>query len=79
MAAASRPVAVAEVSPAPNTGAPARAHFYSLHREYGDQPDSIAIPVDRPAVLIGPADSEAPASDEEANSKSDRAELSAPF
>jgi len=33
-----------------------RSHFYSLHREYGDAPDAIVVPIDRPPVLIGPAD-----------------------
>jgi hypothetical protein len=31
------------------------ARFYSLHREYGDTPDAITMPVNRPPVLIGPS------------------------
>ncbi|HEY5072480.1 MAG TPA: hypothetical protein VII63_10665 [Caulobacteraceae bacterium] len=57
---------VSEATPLPITmaaasttsTAPVRPRFYSLHRAYGDRPDAVAIPIDRPPVLIGPADPE---------------------
>ncbi len=30
------------------------SRFYSLHRDYGDTPDPVVLPVNRPPVLIGP-------------------------
>jgi hypothetical protein len=53
--AAPAQVAMAAPPPAPPSP-PVRAHFYSLHRDYGDAPDPIALPTARPDVLIGPPD-----------------------
>jgi hypothetical protein len=42
--------------PPAQPSAPVRARFYSLHRDYGDTPDPVTLPVARPPVLIGPGD-----------------------
>jgi hypothetical protein len=49
-----------------------KPRFYSLHREYGDAPDAIPLPADRPPVLIGPASSPAADPAEDADPKPPR-------
>lgn len=73
--AASPPVALAQAWPSASAQGPVKARFYSLHRAYGDQPDAIPMPVDRPPVLVGPGDSApaAQASDQDSEGKSDKA------
>jgi hypothetical protein len=46
-----------------------------LHRDYGDQPDAIPMPLDRPPVLVGPGDAPpaADVADDGAAAKSDKA------
>jgi hypothetical protein len=75
------PVALAAAAPTAPGGPPARAHFYSLHREYGDQPDKIAIPAERPTVLIGPGDPQplAGVADEPSDARADKSESAAAF
>jgi len=51
--AAQTQVAMVAPPPAP-PAAPVKARFYSLHRDYGDTPDPVALPAARPPVLIGP-------------------------
>jgi hypothetical protein len=48
------PAATTQVATAETPSAPVRARFYSLHRDYGDAPDPVALPPARPMVLIGP-------------------------
>ncbi|HEY5105833.1 MAG TPA: hypothetical protein VII73_03560 [Caulobacteraceae bacterium] len=43
-------------APPPSQAGWVHSRFYSLHREYGDTPDAVALPVNRPPVLIGPGD-----------------------
>jgi hypothetical protein len=52
-----------------------------LHREYGDQPDKIAIPAERPTVLIGPGDPQplAGVADEPSDARADKSESAAAF
>jgi hypothetical protein len=78
-AQASPPVALAQAWPSASAQGPVKARFYSLHRAYGDQPDAIPMPVDRPPVLVGPGDSApaAEASDQDSEGKSDKASPSA--
>jgi hypothetical protein len=73
-APASPPVALAQAWPSASAQGPVKARFYSLHRAYGDQPDAIPMPVDRPPVLVGPGDSApaAEASDQESEGKADK-------
>ncbi len=50
-------VAMAAPPPPPQPpAAPVKARFYSLHRDYGDAPDPVTLPVARPPVLVGPAE-----------------------
>ncbi len=80
MAAAEAPTPAtpaAEAAATPST--PVHAHFYSLHRDYGDTPDPIAMPVDRPMVLVGPPDLPAqPAGGDSGNSGKASADASDP-
>ena len=46
---------MAALAPQP-PAAPVKARFYSLHRDYGDAPDPIALPQSRPMVLVGPGE-----------------------
>jgi hypothetical protein len=39
---------------------PVGVRFYSIDRDYGDRPDPIAMPQDRPMVLVGPPADEPP-------------------
>ncbi|MFI4936848.1 MAG: hypothetical protein ACHP7N_19770, partial [Caulobacterales bacterium] len=79
VAAAATPAAPVQkfaqnTAPAPplasSASPPVKVRFYSLHRDYGDAPDPIAMPKDRPLVLVGPADDAAAKSgDDQARAK----------
>jgi hypothetical protein len=67
------PVVMAAAAAPAIAGTTVRARFYSLHRAYGDQPDAVRIPTERPPVLIGPSDTSSPAADDASETKSEKA------
>jgi hypothetical protein len=66
--------AAAQQSGAPSDGrATVGARLYSLHREYGLDPDPVAVPKQRPLVLIAPPDPQPPDAHDDSDGSDDGA------